>query len=86
MTRQGWNPRGIFGHSLRTQAVQELRDRLNAPSAARPSVQASKRPRGNTACDHPLTRRRRANPDRHTGSDFCAYNKTFAQYVYTEAG
>ena len=39
MTRQGWNPRGIFRHYLRTQAVQELRDRLNTPSAARPSVQ-----------------------------------------------
>jgi DNA primase len=31
MTRQGWNPRGIFGHYLRGQAVQDLRDRLNTP-------------------------------------------------------
>ena len=31
MTRQGWNPGGIFGHYLRSQAVQDLRDRLNTP-------------------------------------------------------
>jgi DNA primase len=31
MTRQGWNPRGIFGHYVRSQAVQDLRDRLNTP-------------------------------------------------------
>lgn len=31
MTRQGWNPRGIFGHYLRSQAAQDLRDRLNTP-------------------------------------------------------
>jgi DNA primase len=31
MTRQGWNPRGIFGHYLRSHAVQDLRDRLNTP-------------------------------------------------------
>lgn len=37
MTRQGWNPRGIFGHYLRSQAVQDLRDRLNTlPSPAWP--------------------------------------------------
>ena len=48
MTRQGWNPRGIFGHYLRSQAVQDLRDRLNTP---RPPLGL---PTG-AARHHPLT-------------------------------
>ena len=41
MTRQGWNPRGIFGHYLRRQAVQDLRDRqrLPVPRLASPPAQ-----------------------------------------------
>ena len=35
MTRQGWNPGGAFGHYLRTQVVQDFRDRLNTPPTTR---------------------------------------------------
>jgi DNA primase len=34
MTRQGWNPSGIFGHYMRSQAAQETRDRIHHPETS----------------------------------------------------
>ena len=61
MTRQGWNPRGIFGHYLRSQAVQDLRDRLNTP---RPPLGLPHRRSPPSPADR--TRRRGAARPAHT--------------------
>jgi DNA primase len=36
MSKQGWNPRGVFGNYLRSQRAQEVRDRLRHPDPSPP--------------------------------------------------
>jgi DNA primase len=40
MSQQGWNPRGVFGHYLRSQRAQEVRDRLRHHDTSPPLGQS----------------------------------------------